>query len=266
MTVQSQQNEAGLRVSRSNGIATILISREAKMNAISQAMWRSMIDLVAELEADDTVRVLVLRGAGDNFCAGADVSEFDTVRRDAETARSYEMLNAGAFAAIRNTHLPTIAAISGVCFGGGFGLAAACDLRIASPDALFSVPAARLGLAYPVEAMGDIVATAGAQMARYLTFSGARIDAARARECGFLLEVVPSDVLISRATDLAATIARNAPLSIRASKVSISAALTCNTQEAERAQGLGDITFESADYAEGRRAFRERRPPHFAGH
>ncbi|WP_295806612.1 enoyl-CoA hydratase-related protein [uncultured Nitratireductor sp.] len=265
MTVPAHHSEPALRISRTDGVATILLSRPGKMNAVSQAMWRNLITAIDEIDADETTRAIVLRGAGDNFCAGADISEFESVRRDAETARVYETLNAETFAAIRNTRLPTLAAISGVCFGGGFGLAAACDLRISTPDALFAVPAARLGLAYPVEAMGDIVATAGAQMARYLTFTGARIGAARARECGFLLEIVPTDVLISRANEIAAMLAANAPLSIRASKASIAAALTCDGEDLARAQHLGDITFESADYAEGRLAFRERRPARFRG-
>ncbi|WPZ13436.1 enoyl-CoA hydratase-related protein [Nitratireductor rhodophyticola] len=265
MTVPAHHSEPALRVSCIDGVATILLSRPGKMNAVSQAMWRDLVAAIEKLDADDTARVMILRGAGDNFCAGADISEFETVRRDAETARVYEALNAEAFAAIRNTRLPTVAAISGVCFGGGFGLAAACDLRISTPDALFAVPAARLGLAYPVEAMGDIVATAGAQMARYLTFTGARIDAARARECGFLLEIVPTDVLASRAQEIATMLAANAPLSIRASKASIAAALSCRAGDVSHAQNLGDITFESADYAEGRLAFRERRPARFQG-
>ncbi|WP_367714625.1 enoyl-CoA hydratase-related protein [Nitratireductor sp. GISD-1A_MAKvit] len=257
--------EPGLRLSVTQGVATLLLARPSKMNAISQTMWKELIAAIESLEANKSVRVIILRGDGDNFCAGADISEFDTVRGNAETARAYENLNARAFAAIRNTRLPTLAAISGVCFGGGFGLAAACDLRISTPDALFSVPAARLGLAYPVEAMGDIVATAGAQMARYLTFTGARIDAARARECGFILEIVPTDVLIRRASEIAATIASNAPLSISASKASITAALSCRPEDVQRAQTIGDMTFESTDYAEGRRAFRESRPPRFGG-
>lgn len=265
MTVPAQSTEPALRVSCANGVATILLSRPGKMNAVSQAMWHDLIKAIEDLEADETVRAVILRGAGDNFCAGADIAEFDTVRRNAETARVYERLNAKAFATIRNTRLPTIAAISGVCFGGGFGLAAACDLRISTPDALFAIPAARLGLAHPVEAMGDVVATTGAQMARYLTFTGARIDAARARDCGFILEIVPTDVLVSRADAIAAMLAVNAPLSIHASKASITAALTCRSEDISRAQELGDITFESADYAEGRAAFRERRPARFRG-
>ncbi|WP_048648780.1 enoyl-CoA hydratase/isomerase family protein [Nitratireductor soli] len=265
MAADHTATQTGFTLSIDDQVATITLDRPEKMNAVTQSMWRALAETVIEVSGGDTARAIILTGAGGDFCAGADIGEFDTVRRDADTARTYEALNAAAFAAIRNAAVPTIAAIDGVCFGGGFGLAAACDLRIATPDARFAVPAAKLGLAYPVEAMGDIVATAGAQMARFLTFSGARIDAQKALDCGFLLEITPSDALQERARELASLLARNAPLSIRASKASIAAALSGRAQDVEHAQALGDVTFESADYAEGRRAFGERRAAKFTG-
>src|SRR5690606_11728164 len=159
-------------------------------------------------------------------------------------------------AAIRDCPFPTLAVIRGACFGGGFGLAAACDLRLGAPDATFAVPAAKLGLAYPVDAMPDIVAAVGPQMARYLASSGGRLDASAALSAGFLLEIVEDDVLDLRADELAGAIAANAPLSVRASKAAIRAALTRQADDATHAKALGDTTFESADYAEGRTAFR----------
>lgn len=247
-----------------HAIATITLNRPAKMNALTRQMWRDLAEQVVRLHGDASVRVIVLRGAGAHFCAGADIGEFDAVRRNAGTARDYEAVNSAAFAAIRDAPVPTLAAISGTCFGGGFGLAAACDLRIATPDAVFSVPAAKLGLAYPRDAMADIVHAAGPQMARYLTYSAARIDAQAAFAAGLLLEIVEGD-LGTRASEIAHTIAANAPLSIRASKASIRAVLSGRTEDIERAQALGDATFDSADYAEGRTAFRERRKARFTG-
>lgn len=265
MAVESASAEHGFSVSVENGIAHLTINRPQKLNAVTAAMWRALAATVEALGADERVRVVLISGAGGNFCAGADIAEFETVRRDADTARDYEALNAASFSAIRTCAKPTIAMISGVCFGGGFGLAASCDLRIATPDSRFAVPAAKLGLGYPVEAMADIVASTGAQMARYLTFSGARIDARRALECGFLLEIVDMDSLPVRAHEIAISLTQAAPLSIRASKASIAAALSGRSEDMIRAQELGDITFESQDYAEGRAAFRERRPPRFTG-
>lgn len=254
-----------LKAQAGDGVMRIVIDRPARKNAMTQAMWGEMAGLLRAVADDASVRAVVLTGAGGDFCAGADIGEFETVRGDAASARRYEARNSEAFAAIRDCPVPTIAAISGICFGGGFGMAAACDIRIAAADATFSVPAAKLGLAYPVDAMADIVHALGPQRAKYLAYSAARLDAAAAREAGFLLEVVARGELDARAAALAASIAANAPLSVRASKASIRAVLTGLAADAEKAGVLGDATFESADYAEGRAAFRERRPARFNG-
>jgi enoyl-CoA hydratase/carnithine racemase len=263
MTNPSLQTEC-LTVGRDGPLARIVFDRPERRNAIDLAGWRRLAELVPAL-AEDGVRAIILTGRGENFCAGADITEFDTVRRDAVTARVYEAANSAAFAALRNTPVPVIAAIRGVCFGGGFGLAAAADLRIAAPDARFAVPAAKLGLAYPQDAMIDIVSSAGPQLARYLTFSAQPIDARRALSSDFLLEMVDSEMLETRANELARNIAENAPLSVRASKLSIAAAISGNANDARLAVEAGDATFDSADYAEGRIAFRERRSPKFTG-
>lgn len=265
MTTGENQQSDFLKVERDGGVVFVTIDRPTRKNAMTQAMWRDMAGLYRGFGADASVRAVVLAGAGGDFCAGADIGEFETVRSNAGSARIYEADNSAAFAAIRDCPAPTIAAIGGICFGGGFGLAASCDIRIASDDALFSVPAAKLGLAYPVDAMADIVHAVGPQVAKYMTYSAARLDAQAARAAGFLLETVDKDQLAGRAASLAATIAANAPLSVRASKASIRAVLSADPADAARATALGDATFESADYAEGRAAFRDRRPARFSG-
>ena len=254
-----------LKTSLADGVATVVIDRPARKNAMTQAMWGEMARLFQGFAREASVRVVVLRGEGGDFCAGADIGEFETVRGDAASARIYEATNSAAFAAIRDCPVPTVAAIGGICFGGGFGLAASCDIRIAAAEALFSVPAARLGLAYPVDAMADIVHAVGPQTAKYMAYSAARLDARAALAAGFLLEVVEADRLAARAGELAAAIAGNAPLSIRASKASIRAVLSAAPEDAARATALGDATFESEDYAEGRAAFRDKRPASFRG-
>lgn len=222
--VQSEvETKSGfLQVRCANGVAFVSICRKERKNAMNQAMWQEMTAIVSRLGSDPTVRVIVLGGEGADFCAGADISEFDTVRGDADSARRYEADNSATFAAIRNCPVPTIAAIKGICFGGGFGMAAACDIRIGHPSASFSVPAAKLGLAYPVDAMVDIVNALGAQMAKYLAYSAARIDAYAALKAGFLLEIREED-FDARIEEIAGTTAQNAPLSVRASKAAIAA-------------------------------------------
>lgn len=265
MEIQADRENKPLLIGRHGNVATITINRPSRKNAVSHPMWRDLAAEATALGSDPTVRVIVLRGAGHDFCAGADIAEFDAVRRDAATARDYEAANSAAFAAFRNAPVPVIAAIRGICFGGGFGLAAACDLRIATPDALFSVPAAKLGLAYPHDAMADIVHAAGPQMAKYLAFSAARIDARAALAAGFLLEIVEPDDFETRISALAEEIAANAPLSNRASKAAIRAVLSGNPADISHARAMGDETFDSADYAEGRAAFAARRKPVFVG-
>lgn len=257
------ENEA-LIASAADGVAVLTINRPAKKNAINHAMWLEIARRISAFSSDAAVRVVVLRGAGADFSAGADIAEFATLR-DGEKAETYEAANSAAFAALRNARVPVIAAIRGLCLGGGFGLAAAADLRIAADDAVFAVPAARLGLAYPQDAMQDIVFSAGPQMARHLAFSGERIDARRALAAGFLLDVVAEEEFEARVASLAATIAANAPFSVRASKLSIRAVLSGDATGIEAARKAGAATFASADYAEGRAAFRERRKPEFRG-
>lgn len=257
-------NEA-LITNFADGVATLTFDRPEKRNAITHAMWLELAARITAIGADRATRAIVLRGCGGDFSAGADIDEFATLRAGGSAARGYEAANSAAFAAIRDAPVPVIAAIRGICFGGGFGIAAACDLRLATPDAQFSVPAARLGLAYPHDAMADIVNAVGPQMAKFLAFSAARIDAAAAHAAGFLLEVVAADRLDARVAELAETIVRNAPLSVRASKAAIAAVLSGRGEDAERARLLGDATFESSDYAEGRAAFAERRRPVFSG-
>ncbi|MBX3596450.1 MAG: enoyl-CoA hydratase/isomerase family protein [Rhizobiaceae bacterium] len=257
------QNVQGLIARSNDGVGEIIIDRPARKNAITLSMWLHIPKLIEELAAQ--ARVIILKGAGSDFSAGADISEFDAERGDAERARNYEAANARAFAAIRTSQVPVIAAIRGICFGGGFGLAAACDLRIATPDARFSVPAAKLGLAYPTDAMADIVDSCGPQLARYLTMTADAVTAAQAVTSGMLLEMVPGDEFDARVATIANRIVSNAPLSIKASRLAIRAALRGDEALRAMAQQAGDDTFLSEDYAEGRSAFKNKRAPRFVG-
>lgn len=265
MEIQAAMENDSLIADFADGIATLTINRPRKKNAITYAMWVDLATHVDAIGADPATRAIIIRGAGRDFSAGADIGEFAKHRSGEADARTYEAANSATFAAIRTAPVPVIAAIQGVCFGGGFGIAAACDLRLATPDAQFAVPAARLGLAYPHDAMCDIVHALGSQTARYLTFTAQRIDAAAALATGFLMEVIETDRFDARVAQLAYSIARNAPLSVRASKAAIRATLSGTPDDVEHAKALGDATFASRDYAEGRSAFAQKRHPLFEG-
>jgi enoyl-CoA hydratase/carnithine racemase len=256
----------GVRTTCNEGIGTLVLDNADRKNAINVAMWKAIPPAIKYLVDGENARVIVIRGAGDHdFSAGADIGEFDTQRKDAATSKIYEALNSAAFTAIRNCRVPTIAVIRGICFGGGFGIAAACDLRIADDGARFSIPAARLGLAYPADAIQDIVSSLGPQMAKVAIFTGAPLSAAKMVSAGFLLETIATDALDGEAHALAASIASNAPLALYATKVGIRAVIEQNDELLREAEFLGSETFDSHDYIEGRTAFYERRKPRFTG-
>jgi enoyl-CoA hydratase/carnithine racemase len=256
-----------LRVQRAGGVARVLIDNGERRNAFDFSMWRALPGLLAALDAEAETRVVVLSGAPSlPFCSGADISEFSTVRATAEGGRAYEAANVEAFDALSRLGKPVIAAIAGFCMGGGMGLAAACDLRIAAEGAVFGIPAGRLGVGYPPEAMRYVVAAVGAQTAMDLFFTARRIDAAEARAAGFVSRVLPKDGFDAAIDAIAASVAANAPLTLRAAKAAIRRAADLpQALAAEDCERLAAACFDSADYVEGRAAFLEKREPRFTG-
>ena len=247
-------------------IGRVTIANAAKKNAIDIAMWRAFPPLLEALAADPEVRLIVLAGQGANFSTGADIAEFDTERATPEGSRAYEVENVRAFEAVSLSPRPTVAAIRGFCFGAGAGLALSCDLRIAADDATFAIPAARLGVAYPPAAFANIVAAIGAPRTKEMFFTGQRIDAASALSAGLLNRVVASVDFEGALASLAQAIAAGAPMTLTAAKRAIDAAAGLpGALSATTVQSLADACFDSADYAEGRAAFREKRPPQFRG-
>ena len=245
---------------------TLEIDRPNRKNAINRLMWRELPLAIEWLTGQPDMRCLIIRGGGGkDFSAGADISEFDSFRAEPHSALNYEASNSAAFQAVRRSPVPVISMIRGICFGGAFGLAAATDFRLATANALFAVPAGRLGLAYPVDAMRDIVNEAGLQMARTLLFTGTRKTAREMSEAGFVYRLCDDDELETETHRLADDICANAPLSNRASKAAILAAQSHRSEDRALAVELAESTFTSADYAEGRRAFAEKRRPVFSG-
>ena len=247
-------------------VGWLIIDNPARRNALTLAMWQALPELVAAFDAHPNVRVIVLRGAGDGpFAAGADISEFETVRGTAAGARAYEAANGEAFAALSRAAKPTIAMIRGFCLGGGLGLALATDLRIAGTSAEFGIPAGRLGVGYPPDAMAQVVAALGPMRAKELFFTARRVKAQEAFAIGLLTKVVDDEALETEVRQTAEGIAANAPLTLKAAKAAINASAGLDGRGEAALRALADACFDSADYAEGRAAFLQKRAPLFKG-
>jgi enoyl-CoA hydratase/carnithine racemase len=256
-----------LLVQHDGAIATVIFNRPRTRNAITYAMWGELARITAGLVKDDSVRAIVYRGAGTvAFASGADISEFEEQRRDLETAQRYNAATAAAYAAIRECPKPTIAMIYGFCMGGAMGIAMGCDLRFAAEGAKFGIPAARLNIVYPPDAIGQLVDLVGPAYAKDILFSARTVDDREALAIGLIQRLVPADSLERVTYAYLRGVAENAPLSVRGSKQAVQLYRAGFTEESRRQLGaLAREAFESADYKEGTRAFLEKRAPKFQG-
>ena len=252
---------------KQGGIGWLTFNQPERRNAISLAMWDAIALAAESFGTDPAVRVVVMKGAGGKaFVSGADISEFEKVRADAAAEHEYNKRTHAAGEKLAAMDKPLIAMIQGFCIGGGMGMALRADLRVASSDSRFGIPAARLGVSYSQKALERLVALAGPAKAKEILFLGRQYSAADALEMGLVNAVVPPEQLESTVKEMAAEIARNAPLSVRASKATIDQ-LTGDPAKRNPAvlEALDKACFDSADYAEGRRAFMEKRTPFFTG-
>jgi enoyl-CoA hydratase len=256
-----------LQLELQDGIARVTINQPEKRNAMSIEMWSGLEEILQSAEKDESIRVLILKGAGDKaFVSGADISQFEKLRSNADAQREYDRVTKSGLARLVDSPKPIIAQIRGFCFGGGIAMAISADLRIASEDAQFSIPAARLGASYGFERIRSLVSLIGHANARRMLYTGDRLDSAEALRIGLIHRVVPNDVLDDEIAALALIISANAPLSIRASKLAIDHVLRDPADRDLRSVAdATDACYDSDDYREGRTAFMEKRSPNFHG-
>lgn len=254
-------------VRREGAVAWVVFSNPAKLNAMTDAMWRRYPEVIAELDRDGDVHVIVLAGDGDRaFVSGADISQFDAVDAEPGAQAEYNRGLDAAFNAAVDCAKPVIASIRGICMGGGLGLAASCDIRIAADDAVFRMPAARLGVGYTFDGLRRFVDILGAANTSDIFFSARRFDANDALRMGFVNRVVPAFDLRAVVDEYCTAIADNAPLTIVAAKSAIrESRRDPGARDLDTVERLCNACFASDDYREGRTAFMEKRPPRFRG-
>ena len=252
---------------KDDGVGLIIFNQPAKRNAMSVDMWGGLGEILDDFQEDNAIRVVILTGAGSKaFVSGADISQFEKQRADADAQQEYDRLTSAGRAKLARFPKATIARIRGFCLGGGLGIAMQADLRIAATDSQFGIPAARLGIAYGFDMVRKLVDLVGPAHARMILYTGTRLDAAEAQRIGLINRMVPDNELSDTVIDIARTIADNAPLSIAASKVSVENALKdAGDRDVEQMKRMMAACFDSADYREGRTAFMEKRPPRFLG-
>jgi enoyl-CoA hydratase/carnithine racemase len=252
---------------KGDGIGWLTFNQPERRNAISLAMWDAVTAAVEDFAGDRAVRVVVMSGAGGKaFASGADISEFEKVRADADAEANYARHSARARDLLAGLEVPLIAMIQGFCIGGGLATALQADLRIASSDSSFGIPAARLGVSYGYGSLERLTALVGPALAKEIMFLGRRYTADQALAMRLVNQVVEADQLLATVEDIAAEIVRNAPLSVRASKIAIDQiAGGPERQDRARVEAANRDCFDSADYKEGRRAFMEKRTPQFQG-
>lgn len=267
--MSASADENVVLVEREGDIATVVLNRPEKLNALNKAMWRRLGDVMAELDSDQDVRCVVLRGAGDKAMGpGADIAEFETERSNSEQAAEYGALMHRSMHAIRDCRHPVIALIKGLCVGGSLELALMCDIRICGEGSRFGVPINRLGLVMAHPEVEALVGLVGRSVALEILFEARVFDAAEAKDKGLINRVVPDDQVEAEAYAAARRIADGAPLVNRwhkkfADRVLAGAHSAAPLTAAELAEGYA--CFDTDDYNTGYQAFLAKKKPKFEG-
>jgi enoyl-CoA hydratase/carnithine racemase len=249
------------------GVGVITFNNPGKRNAMSLEMWEGLGQALTELRDDPEVRVVVLVGAGDKaFVSGADISQFEKTRHNAAASEEYSKKSEAQRALLGNYPKPTIACIRGFCLGGGMQVAMLTDIRIAAEDSQFGIPAAKLGIAYGYDGLRNLVSLVGPSWARLIMYTGMRIDSQEALRIGLVDRVLANSELWDATMEIARTISGNAPLAIKAAKITIAQVLKDpDNRDMAAIKQIGLQCMDSEDFREGRRAFMEKRKPQFRG-
>ena len=254
-----------IAVTREGPIATVVLNRPEKLNALTKAMWRSLGDAIDALSADDTLRCVIVRGAGEKaFSPGNDIAEFATERANKAQAIEYGRVMHATATALAECRHPLVAQIHGICVGGGLEIAALCDLRICGESSRFGAPVKNLGLVMAYPEMAPLVRLAGPSIALEILLEGRIFDAAEAKEKRLVTRIVPDDQVAAEVLATAQRIADGAPLAARWHK-----------RFARRLADLQPITdaesnecfdcFDTEDFRLGYAAFLAKRKPVFVG-
>jgi enoyl-CoA hydratase/carnithine racemase len=252
-------------VTRDGAIATVVLNRAERLNALNKAMWSGLGESMRQLSADDALRCVVVRGAGDKaFAAGADIAEFDRERANAKQAKFYGNLIHETMQSVARCRHPTVALIQGACVGGGLEIAAMCDLRVAGQSSRFGIPVNRLGLTMAYGELMGLLALVGRTVALEILLEGRVFDAEEAYRKGLVNRVVPDDGVENEAYATARRIAEGAPLVNRWHKQFIER-LAVTAELAPHEWDEGFECFDTDDYHEGVAAFLAKRKPDFKG-
>jgi enoyl-CoA hydratase len=250
-----------------DGVGIVTFNNPAKRNAMTLEMWEGFGQALTELRDDGDVRVVILVGAGDKaFVSGADISQFEKARHNAAASEEYSRKSEAQRALLGNFPKPTISCIRGFCLGGGMQVAMLTDIRIAAEDSQFGIPAAKLGIAYGYDGLRNLVSLVGPSWARLIMYTGMKISSAEALRIGLVDRVIPTNELWGSAMEIATTISGNAPLAIKAAKITIAQVLKDPAdRDMAAVKQIGMDCMDSEDFREGRQAFMEKRKPQFKG-
>jgi enoyl-CoA hydratase len=252
---------------KEGGVGIVTFNNPERLNAVSLDMWEATRHILDGFAADNDVRVVVLTGAGGKaFVSGADISKFESERANLEASRAYGKKSDAAYASIAEFPKPTIAMIRGYCIGGGLGLATCCDLRIATDNSRFAVPAAKLGLGYGYTGLKRLVDIVGPAFAKEIFYTARQFDAQEALTMGLVNRIVPTGELEAYVKSITDMICANAPLTIKAVKFTVGEIVKEDSKRnVARTVEMVEQCFASRDYNEGRSAFMEKRKPVFTG-